>query len=163
MTLLDTNILLRYASPADPAHAATRAAVAALLAAGHPLCIVPQTLYEFWATATRPASANGLGLTAAACRAEMSLLKVAFTLLDDRPTLFAEWEAVVTTYQCHGRVSYDARLVAAMRTHGITRILTFNGPDFHRYPGLTVLDPHAVAAPPPGPGPGTPAPPGAAP
>jgi hypothetical protein len=35
-------------------------------------------------------------------------------------------ELLVEAYACHGRASYDARLVAAMRTHGITRLLTFN-------------------------------------
>jgi predicted nucleic acid-binding protein len=44
-------------------------------------------------------------------------------------------------------VSFDARLVAAMRTYSVTRLLTFNGPDFTRFPGLTILDPAAFAAP----------------
>ena len=35
-------------------------------------------------------------------------------------------------YQCHGRVSFDARLVAAMTTQGLTRLLTFNTADFNR-------------------------------
>ena len=47
-------------------------------------------------------------------------------------------------YQCHGRVPFDARIVAAMNTHSITRLLTFNLPDFARYPGLTALDPATV-------------------
>ena len=35
----------------------------------------------------------------------------------------------------------DARLVAAMTVHGVRHVLTFNGEDFSRYPGITVLDP----------------------
>jgi hypothetical protein len=50
-------------------------------------------------------------------------------------------------HACHGRVSFDARLVAAMRTYGLTQLLTRNGPDFARFPGLTFLDPAALAAP----------------
>jgi hypothetical protein len=69
-----------------------------------------------------------------------------FRLLPDLPTLFAEWEAPVGAYACHGRASFDARLVATMRTHGVTRLLTFNGADFARFPGLSVLDPAALAA-----------------
>ena len=68
-------------------------------------------------------------------------------LLPDLLTLFAEWEALVGAHACHGRVSYDARLVAAMRTHGITQLLTFNGADFARFPGVAVLDPASLAAP----------------
>jgi predicted nucleic acid-binding protein len=67
-----------------------------------------------------------------------------FPLLPDQPTLLAEWKSLVVTYQCQGKVSHDARLVAAMRTHGLTDILTFNVGDFQRYPGLTVIDPAKV-------------------
>ena len=44
----------------------------------------------------------------------------------------------------------DRRRVATavMQTHGITHILTPNGSDFARYPGVTVLDPAGVPAPP---------------
>lgn len=144
MILLDTNILIRYAQPTDSAHPVATAAVTALQAAGETLCLVPQNLYEFWTTATRPLSANGLGLTVQRCQIETAGLRRVFHFLPDQPTLFAEWESLVVQYQCHGRVSFDARLVAAMRTHSLTRLLTFNTADFTRYPGLTVLDPHAV-------------------
>ena len=33
-----------------------------------------------------------------------------------------------------------------MKTHGMTHLLTFNGKDFARFPGVTVLDPALVAA-----------------
>jgi predicted nucleic acid-binding protein len=36
---------------------------------------------------------------------------------------------------------HDARLVAAMKAHGIGRILTFNGEDFERYPDIEVVIP----------------------
>ncbi len=145
MILLDTNILLRHARPADPAFAAADAAIRVLHAAGEVLCVVPQNLYEFWATATRPIASNGLGLSIPECQAEVARVKRLFRLLPDLPTLFAEWEALVEAHACHGRVSYDARLVAAMRTYGITRLLTLNGADFARFPGIIVLDPVAIA------------------
>jgi predicted nucleic acid-binding protein len=65
----------------------------------------------------------------------------ALTFLPDQPSLFAEWEALVATRLCRGKSAHDARLVAAMRTHGVASILTFNFVDFRRYPGLTVIDP----------------------
>lgn len=111
---------------------------------GETLCVTPQNLYEFWAVATRPATGNGLGLSIEECRAEVVLIKQLFRFLPDLPTLFSEWETLVETYACHGRVSFDARLVAAMRTHGVGRILTFNGSDFGRFPDLTVIDPADV-------------------
>lgn len=46
---------------------------------------------------------------------------------------------------------HDARLVALMQAHGITHILTLNGSDFTRYPGITPVDPASLAPPPPPP------------
>jgi predicted nucleic acid-binding protein len=151
--LLDTNILLRHARTADPAFATANAALTTLHAQGEALCVVPQNLYEFWAVATRPTAANGLGLTIAECQTEIARIKRLFHLLADLPTLLGEWERLVVTHACAGRVSFDARLIAAMATHGVTTILTFNGADFARFPGIAVLDPATVAAsasPPPG-------------
>ncbi len=146
MILLDTNILLRYARAADPSFAAVDAAIIALHADGEALCVVPQNIYEFWATATRPIASNGLGLSIPECQVQMARVKRLFRLLPDLPTLFDEWEALVAAHAGHGRVSYDARLVAAMRSHGIARLLTLNGADFARFPGITILDPVALAA-----------------
>ncbi len=147
MILLDTNILLRYARTADPAFATVDTAINGLHASGEVLCVVPQNIYEFWATATRPTASNGLGLSVPECQVQVARIKRLFHLLPDLPALFAEWESLVAAQSCHGRVSYDARLVAAMRTYGITRLLTTNGSDFARFPGLTILDPVTLAAP----------------
>jgi predicted nucleic acid-binding protein len=147
LILVDTNILLRYVNPTDPAHATAKAALASHQAAGEILSMVPQNIYEFWAVATRPVAANGLGLTVLEAQAEVVRLKHLFSFLADQVHLFSEWEALVVAHDCKGKAAHDARLVAAMRTHGITRFLTFNGPDFHRYPGLTILDPAAVSVP----------------
>ena len=67
-----------------------------------------------------------------------------FRFLPDQPALFVEWEALVGTHACHGRVSHDARL-AAMRTYGVSRLLTFKGPDFGRFRGMTIRDPATFA------------------
>ena len=144
-TLLDTNILIRLAQPAFPLHTTALDAVAELRRRGEFPCIVPQNLYEFWAVGTRPAAQNGLGLTPAQVQAEHARLKGLFTLLDDTPTIFPRWEQLVAQHQVIGKNTDDARLVAAMMVHGISRILTFNVGDFQRYPGIAVLDPRQVA------------------
>jgi predicted nucleic acid-binding protein len=38
---------------------------------------------------------------------------------------------------------HDAWLVAAMKSHGVGRILTFNSSDFARYDGIECVDPKA--------------------
>ncbi len=141
MILLDTNILLRHTNAADPLYRVADAAIAVLSGRGRRFCVVPQNIYEFWVVATRPLSVNGLGLSIAECVAAVGRIKLLFPLLPDQPALFAEWESLVITHQCKGKAAHDARLVAAMRTHGLNDILTFNVTDFQRYPGLNVIDP----------------------
>ncbi|MFO0957552.1 MAG: type II toxin-antitoxin system VapC family toxin [Isosphaeraceae bacterium] len=144
MILLDTNILLRFARKSDPENGRVDAALNLLRGRGEALFIVAQNLYEFWATGTRPIAANGLGLSAAECYAEIQRIRMLFTFLPDHPDLYDEWQSLVVSHTCHGRVSFDARLVAAMKTLGLTQILTYNGADFARFPGLTILDPAAL-------------------
>jgi hypothetical protein len=87
-----------------------------------------------------------MGLSASECMVELSRVKGLFRFLDDRPTLYQEWESVVCSFACQGKAAHDARYVAAMRTHALTHILTFNAKDFTRYPGINVLDPTVLAA-----------------
>jgi predicted nucleic acid-binding protein len=141
---LDSNILLRYAKSTDLQHPVAVSAMSKLRAAGEVLVIFPQNIYEFWSTATRPQTANGFGWDIPTTRRMCSHLKTNFLLLPDQSGLFDEWEMLVDQFQCHGKVSYDARIVAAMNTHSLTTLLTFNVADFARYPGLNVLDPATV-------------------
>ncbi len=143
MILLDTNIALRLADPTHVQHVIAKTAVSVLLNRSEIFAILPQTIYEFWVVATRPLAVNGLGLSVPDCLLVIAKLKNFTSFLPDQPTLFAEWESLVTTHQCQGKVAHDARLVAAMQTHGLTHILTFNVADFRRYTALTVIDPAA--------------------
>ncbi len=148
--LLDTNVLTRLAQHTHPLHATARDAVAALEGSGETLQTVTQNFYEFWVVATRPVAANGLGMSASEASVELARLQALFPMLPDAPALFVEWRKLVTTHSVLGKNAHDARLVAAMACHGITHLLTFNAQDFSRYPGLTLLDPAAVATSRPG-------------
>jgi predicted nucleic acid-binding protein len=144
--LVDTNVLLRYANANDPAHAIVVAAIRSLRASADEPQIIPQVLYEFWAVATRPLANNGLGLSVVECNRVVAGIEASFRLLNDKPLLFEEWRQLVADCDCKGKISHDARLVAAMRTHGLTQLLTFNSGDFARFPGLVIHDPATIAA-----------------
>jgi predicted nucleic acid-binding protein len=146
--LLDSNILARLAQHTHPMHATARDAVATLQRSGETLHTVPQTYYEFWVVATRPVAVNGLGLSANEASSELVRLQSLFPVLPDSPLLFAEWQNLVSTYTVLGKNAHDARLVASMLTLGVARLLTFNFIHFHRFPGITVLDPAGVTRPP---------------
>ncbi|BAU14418.1 hypothetical protein LEP3755_49650 [Leptolyngbya sp. NIES-3755] len=143
--LIDTNVLLRSVEAKHPMNYAAVNAVQVLLAQGEDLCIMPQNLIEFWAVATRPSSVNGLDLSLTQATAELTSLKSIFTLQLDAPSLFAEWERLVTTYQVIGKQAHDTRLVAGMLTHQISHLLTFNTADFKRFTEITAIDPRQVS------------------
>lgn len=148
MILLDTNLLGRMTHSADPQCAVSRRAVNVLLGRREQLIIVPQNFYEFWAVATRkfgrpPAGQNGLGMTTNRASLWLSYFRRRFQFFPDRSDLVDTWHAIVKTFGIQGLKSHDARLVAAMQTHGIARILTFDANDFKSFP-VTVIDPASV-------------------
>lgn|SRR2546429_8882528 len=142
--LIDTNILLRLVQKTSPLHTAAREAVLTLRKQGEELCIIPQNLIEFWAVATRPVADNGLGLSIDQAAREIRKLKRFFRLQPDTPTIFSEWGNLVIQHQVSGKQAHDTRLVAAMKAHNLTYILTFNTDDFKRFSGITAVDPKSV-------------------
>jgi predicted nucleic acid-binding protein len=145
MILLDTNLLTRMTRAHDPQAGVARAAVQVLLGRGERLIVVPQNLYEFWAVATRPPGAppagrNGLGMTPVQAGQWLRFFRRRFTLLPDRPDLSDLWQTLVEVHTVTGFRAHDVRLVAAMQSYGITRLLTFNAADFRGLP-VTILDP----------------------
>jgi predicted nucleic acid-binding protein len=145
-TLLDTNILTRSSQEDHPQYAAACRSVELLRQTGDRLCVVPQNLYEFWAVATRPPGENGLGMTAPQAQARMTRIKRLFALLLDERRILPEWERLVNLHDVKGKTAHDARLVAAMRRHGLSRLLTFNASHFARFAGITVPTPEGVVA-----------------
>ena len=145
--LADTNLLLRSLQPGSPHHAAATASITELRRRGGQLCVVPQVLYEFWTVCTRPAGEYGLGLTTSQAQAEQDKTLALLTLLPDNASILPEWQRLVVQHDVKGRNAHDARLVAAMNVHGVSQILTFNGADFTRYPGIAVLDPQSFVPP----------------
>ena len=141
--LLDTNVLLRLAQPHHPSAPVAARALRALRANNEMLHITQQNIVEFWAVATRPIDANGLGFSTEQATAEIDTLKRLFVLLPELP-LEDAWERLVAEYGVSGKNAHDARLVAAMVVHGVENILTFNGQDFVRYGEIRVLDVMAI-------------------
>jgi len=142
--LVDTNILLRLVQKNSPMHSATQKAILVLKRQGELLYIIPQNLIEFWAVATRPINSNGLNLSTAQAVQESEKLKKIFILQLDTSGIFGEWESLIVKYQVMGKKVHDARLVAAMITHQITHLLTFNIDDFKRFSEIVVVDPRSL-------------------
>ncbi len=112
---------------------------------GRELHIFPQNLVELWVVAMRPVEENGLGMEPAAVATELTRIKSMFELLPETPAIYPVWESLVIQYRVFGKPAHDARLVAAMKVHGLTAILTFDKTGFSRYAGIEVVHPVAIA------------------
>jgi predicted nucleic acid-binding protein len=140
----DTNILLRSAEPAHPTHTQAVNAVKTLLANGDRVCLIPQNLIEFWNVATRPVDKNGFGWSPAKTDVEISRLESLLTVLPDSQAIYREWRKVVLDNSVLGKQVHDARIIAAMNVHQITKLLTFNLKDFKRFTHITLIDPNTI-------------------
>jgi len=142
--LVDTNVLLRLVQKNHPMRPDARRALVTLRKQGEELCITSQNIIEFWAVATRPLDKNGLGLTVDEAARETRKLRRLFKLRTDSPAIFTEWEQLVAKYQVMGKQAHDTRLVAVMKAHGLSHILTFNVDDFKRFTNITPVAPQTV-------------------
>ena len=144
--LIDTNLLARSLQPKHPQHALATAALETVRTLGYTPCVVPQVIYELWVVATRPAEQNGLGLQVSRVAREVDSILRLHRLYRDERQVFDRWIDLVTGAEISGKLSHDARLVAAMQRHGMTHLLTFNQSDFTRFSDISVVTPDNVAS-----------------
>ncbi|WP_459554760.1 type II toxin-antitoxin system VapC family toxin [Lacunimicrobium album] len=130
--MIDTNVMLRVVTDNDQSVVA-KSAVDDLSKNGFTLVVVPQCIYEFYVVATRPLANNGLGLTPGVMPSFMESILTLAELLPDTSEIYKNWLELVFAHTISGKPSHDARLVAAMKTHGITHLMTFNVTDFTRF------------------------------
>ena len=102
-----------------------------------------QVLVEFWAVATRPESANGLGWSTATTAEAVRSLRDQFPLLNETPDVLDRWFELVDHFQVAGKHTHDARLAALLLAHGVRRLLTFNMTDFPPAWGVDATHPSA--------------------
>ena len=139
----DTNILLRWSQAGTPECVLARDAVARLWRDGQTVSITPQNLVEFWSVATRPSSANGLGLTPEEANHAALDLESLFPLLPDSPAIHTLWRRLVVDAGLSGVNVHDARLAAALRTNEVDRLLTLNVRHYSRF-GVIAVNPADV-------------------
>jgi predicted nucleic acid-binding protein len=80
----------------------------------------------------------------ATAQKELAELRALFRVLPYTADVLPAWERIVVAQGVSGKQAHDAHLVALMQVHSVMSILTFNGEDFSRYPGITVLKPEEI-------------------
>lgn len=143
--IIDTSVITRTIHNGNEQQQVAIDSLSKLRTQNETLCVVPQNLVEFWAVATRPVASNGLGLTIEEAESEILQIKLHFVLKTEDETLFENWENLVKNYRVIGKTTHDARIVAAMQSHKITNLLTFNVSDFKRYSDIiNIFDPKEI-------------------
>lgn len=145
--LFDTNILLRLSDRISANYALARDATYILIEQGHKCCLTSQIIIEFWVVATRPTEVNGLGWTPERTKNQINQFLTRFTVLEETPEIFTLWFQLVTDYNIKGKRTHDIRLLAVMKAHSITHLLTFNPDDFVPLPNIIILQPQDLLNP----------------
>lgn len=142
---VDSNILARSIHKGDAMQQVAQTAVDWLFVNGEIVCVLAQNLYEFWVVATRPIEANGLGLSFIEAQTHLLEFEHLFSVQLETADIYTEWRQLVTQHAVLGKPAHDARIVAAMKVHGISHLITFNVGDFKRFPGImTAISPEDV-------------------
>jgi len=142
--LIDTNILLRLVQIADSQHLEAKNAVDKLLAQNFTLYILLQNVSEFWNVCTRPLDKNGFGFSIAQADAELSKIESVFDLLSNTEEVYRNWRELIVSHSVSGVKVHDAKIAAAMKTHNVQNLLTFNAKDFKRYTFIKAVEPKDV-------------------
>jgi predicted nucleic acid-binding protein len=142
--LLDTNILLRLVEPNHPHHKEASEALKTLRRQNNTFYVLLQNVSEFWNVCTRPADRNGLGLSITKTDLHLKRFERFFTLLPDTFEVYKNWRELVIKHSVSGIQVHDAKIVAAMKTHNIQNLLTFNAKDFKRYTDIKAVEPKTI-------------------
>lgn len=137
---LDTNILLTATDTSRAYHKQAQYIFNAMFDFGYHLCTSGQILREYLVVATRPVTANGLGL-----ETEKALRNL--REFSDRMTFFEETEAVNTTlleltarHALKGSRIHDANIAAIVKTYKVSVLITENESDFSSFSEIEVMN-----------------------
>ena len=143
--LFDSNCFIRLAEPNSLQRTVVLDAIRKLRSAGERIYYTPQVLAEFWSVCTRPAqSRGGLGLSVVQTERKVRLIEKHFVLLPDSLITFIQWRKLASDHQVKGVQVHDARIVASMLAGNISKLVSFNTRDFHRYPMISAINPRDI-------------------
>jgi toxin-antitoxin system PIN domain toxin len=140
--LVDTNVVVYAARREAPEHGRCRAVLDRLRADWAPWHLSWGVIYEFLRVTTHSRVAERpLTISQAMAFVDALLASPSLTVLAETERHAAVLAGVAADVPgLAGNLVHDAHLVALMREHGVRRILTRDS-DFHRFPGVDVVNP----------------------
>lgn len=148
MLVVDTNVLVYAADDAAPEQGPCRERLEAWRRGASPWYLTWNVVYEFLRVTTHPRVLRHPRTTSEAWSFVAALLAAAScSLLVATDRHEAELRSLLDEIapSVQGNVLHDAHTAVLMREHGIRRIVT-RDTDFHRFPGLEVIDPLTTGA-----------------
>lgn len=136
---LDTNVLLAATDEDRSTHREALVTINERPAAGTVLYLSGQVLREYLVVATRPVSANGLGLSISDAVTNVDAFGSRATLLEETEAVSRTLRQLVGAKAIAGKRIHDANVVATMSTHGIHTLITENVQDFVLFDDIDVL------------------------
>jgi len=144
-TLVDTNIFLRASDASSLHHAVCVSALSSLASPPWEAFVCAQVIIEFWAVATRPREANGLGLSINDAETTVGDILNTFQCLEEPAKIVEVWRNLAVSHRVAGKQSHDARLVAIMQSQGVSQLVSINTGDFKRFSEIVCVTPDQVA------------------
>ena len=123
--LVDTNVLLEATDDLRQHHKDARTLVESI----GPLVLSAQVIREYLAVATRPVTANGLGMSTADALENVRQFRTLIRLLPEEKPILPTFLKLIETVPCMGKRMHDAHLVATAMAHRIRTIVSLNGED----------------------------------
>lgn len=142
LLLLDTNVLVYAMDAAAPQHIPSRAILELARSPDAGLCVVPQTLAEFYSLVTNPKRvAAPISPTEALSAVESIAVFPGLKILPVPFDVVARWIELCRTHPVKGARIYDLQIVAVMLANGVTRICTYEQADFAPFSEINVETP----------------------
>lgn len=140
--LLDTNVLVYALDASSEHHAASRAVLDRAQSPDAGLCVVPQSLAEFFSLVTNAKRVASPKSPEEALATVESI--VALPGIEVLPVPFdvvARWIELCRKHPVKGAGIYDLQIIAVMLANGVQRICTFDTADFEPFSEVKVETP----------------------
>lgn len=136
---LDTNVLVAATDESRPFHAAAQALIARGRSVGLQGATSGQVIREYLVVATRPMSANGLGLSPADALGNIEKMTRHLQFCDEPESVSIRLRRLVSAGDIAGKAIHDANIVATIAEQGIRLLATENPEDFAGYPEIGMV------------------------
>jgi predicted nucleic acid-binding protein len=128
---VDTNVLLEATDERRHSHADARS----LIESATSLVFSAQVIREYLAVATRPVTANGLGMATSDALDNIREFRRAIRLLPEEKPVLTAFLKLIDTVPCTGKRMHDAHLMATASVHGIRTVVSVNVDDLAPFRG----------------------------